>query len=89
MRIERKEVGGKITIDFFSDDDLKTILDIVNSKGVRSVASTSVDLASAAAATPEVVVVVNEEAPLDDRSKEEIEAHENEEELYSLKNFSI
>ena len=29
VHIERKEVGGKLTIDFFSKDDLKTILDMM------------------------------------------------------------
>ncbi|MES2437155.1 MAG: ParB/RepB/Spo0J family partition protein [Patescibacteria group bacterium] len=30
VHIERKEVGGKLTIDFFSKDDLRAILDLVN-----------------------------------------------------------
>ncbi len=32
VRVERKEVGGKVTIDFFSADDLNTILDLLASK---------------------------------------------------------
>jgi hypothetical protein len=28
VHIDRKQIGGKITIDFFSDDDLKTLLEI-------------------------------------------------------------
>lgn len=31
VQIERKEVGGKLTIDFFSNNDLKKILDLVHS----------------------------------------------------------
>jgi len=30
VQIDKKEAGGKITIDFFSNDDLRTILGIVN-----------------------------------------------------------
>ncbi|KKP91599.1 MAG: ParB-like protein partition protein [Candidatus Nomurabacteria bacterium GW2011_GWE2_36_115] len=32
VHIERKENGGYITIDFFTNDDLRTILDIIKSK---------------------------------------------------------
>src|SRR3989344_940434 len=32
VRVERKEVGGKVTIDFFSSDDLNTILDLLAAK---------------------------------------------------------
>lgn len=35
VHIERKEVGGQITIDFFSSDDLKTILDLIKSNQER------------------------------------------------------
>jgi hypothetical protein len=91
VRIERKDVGGKITIDFFSDEDLKAIVDIVNSKNLH----TKLPSAVSGAGTPEGSVtnadvsVSDAEMPLDDRSKEEIKADENDEELYSLKNFSI
>lgn len=60
VAIETKEVGGKLVIDFFSDDDLRGILAIFNEKAVGgSVRSSSllaamasaVGLGSAAAAT--------------------------------------
>ncbi|MBI2475950.1 MAG: ParB/RepB/Spo0J family partition protein [Candidatus Taylorbacteria bacterium] len=76
VRIERKEVGGKITIEFFSDDDLHALVETINA---RKPAGLAAPIAAAAAA----------EAPVDDRTKDEIQADENEEELYSLKNFSI
>ncbi|MEK7650329.1 MAG: ParB/RepB/Spo0J family partition protein [Patescibacteria group bacterium] len=31
VRVEKKEVGGKVTIDFFSNDDLSQIFDLLNS----------------------------------------------------------
>src|SRR3989344_3395602 len=33
VQIERRDVGGKVMIDFFSNDDLKTLLDIIQSNG--------------------------------------------------------
>ncbi|MBU1246823.1 ParB/RepB/Spo0J family partition protein [Patescibacteria group bacterium] len=35
VRIETREVGGKITIDYFSDEDLKNLLEFINS-GINS-----------------------------------------------------
>lgn len=32
VRVEKKETGGKVTIDFFSNDDLSQILDLLNSQ---------------------------------------------------------
>ncbi len=81
VRIERREVGGKITIDFFSDADLNTFVDIIN---VSKAGKTTPVSGLPADFTP-----VEPEIPLDDRSKQEIEEEENTEDLYSLKNFSI
>ncbi|MES2087450.1 MAG: ParB/RepB/Spo0J family partition protein [Patescibacteria group bacterium] len=82
VRIEKKEVGGKITIDFFSDEDLNVIVDLMNSKNLA---------VKALLASPDgsEAVPPNSEIPLDDRSKEEIKAEEEDESLYSLKNFSL
>lgn len=92
VRIERKEVGGKITIDFFSDEDLKMIVDIVNSRKSDTRMSSPVS-ASGIDSDPGTSALetnaIEPEIALDDRSKEEIKADENDEELYSLKNFSI
>ncbi len=95
VRVERKEVGGKITIEFFSDEDLREIVDIVNSKQKRTpkpevaVAGVATVAVASEVKPPEGTAPSTEEAPIDDRSKEEIKVEENEEELYSLKNFSI
>ncbi len=87
VRIERKEVGGKITIEFFSDDDLRTIVDIMNTRKQGGGANPN----EAPAAPPQGggATALSTEPPIDDRTKEEIKAEENEEDLYSLKNFSI
>ncbi len=65
VRIEKKENGGKLMIEFFSNDDLVDILKMLqNSK----------------------------EEPIDDRTPEEIKKAEDtpiDDDLYSIKNFSI
>lgn len=74
VRVDRKEVGGKVTIDFFSNDDLQQILELLNNR-------------QAAAASPEAEQVKLEEVvavgemPVDDSAGDE--------ELYNLKNFSL
>lgn len=99
VRIERKENGGKITIDFFSEADLKNIVNIMNARGQEVSAR---DSGRDAVITPPTSAIPTDgttlvstsdspltEGPVDDRSREEIKAEENEEDLYSLKNFSI
>ncbi|MDO8664489.1 MAG: ParB/RepB/Spo0J family partition protein, partial [Candidatus Liptonbacteria bacterium] len=89
VRIERKEVGGKITIEFFSDDDLHTIVDMMNDR--KQGGKTTLNAAEAAPRSSDVDAGVAgaAEAPIDDRNKAEIQADEDEEDLYSVKNFSI
>lgn len=76
--IEKREQGGKVVIDFFSNDDLRSILDIIkkNKKGEKV----------SVAELPESPEVLNA-PPIDDRTKEE--KIEDDQELYSLKNFSL
>jgi ParB family chromosome partitioning protein len=83
--IEKKNqaTGGKITIAFFSDEDLKNLLGKLR-------ADKTVDLASIKPTEGETENINSE--MLDDRSKEEIQQADNtesDEELYSIKNFSI
>lgn len=109
VHIERKEVGGKILIDFFSNEDLRTILDMIESNKKKSssemldrnlsnriiptgsailVAETQTDSPSKLPDAESVLVESAQSAPIDDRPKEEIEIQENED-LYSVKNFSL
>ena len=72
VRIEKKENGGKLMIEFFSNDDLEDILNMLKNGNSGS---------------PET-----ENKIIDDRSPEEIKVAEDipiEEDLYSIKNFSI
>ncbi len=109
VSIERKaggENGGKLTIDFFSNTDLHTILELLNAGKAgdanemmnKHIASKNMVADSAASATSSAVS--GEPAPVaalspeetkdfvDDRTPVEKEKEENEE-LYSVSNFSL
>ncbi|MBY0328767.1 ParB/RepB/Spo0J family partition protein [Patescibacteria group bacterium] len=88
VHIEPKEAGGKITIDYFSPEDLETIMSVLGNKPAP-VAPT---------VTPQTPEEITEAAHqereevelLEDRSPTEIaEAEEEVEDLYNLKNFSL
>ncbi len=119
--IEKKENGGKIMIDFFSKEDLNSILDLIKSnqkksptemmdkhieqnpeppvnesipKYVRAPEIAKMQMGDIVKIPPEIPVenIEPESEPenLDDRSPEEIKKDENsEDDIYSIKNFSI
>jgi hypothetical protein len=142
VKIERKETGGKILIDFFSNEDLREILQLIEKKDVKKKPTSSLerhisqilakredkkelpvvtvtdvvaetvtsdDLPATAPVQTltetkpdidlpqivpeqEITVAPDETVAmvLDDRTKEEITKHQEEEEdLYSIKNFSL
>ena len=75
-------------IDFFSNDDLKTLLDIIQSNGRPPAGGPNDALNKFEEANP----ISQEEkvATIDDRSPIEISKEEgSDEEMYSVKNFSI
>lgn len=93
VHIEKGEKGGKITIDFFSNDDVRAILDLLSTKDKRKVDEllnrhiASVETAQDISKLPKIT---EEEAPLiDDRSPIEKKEEEEGEDLYSVKNFSL
>lgn len=100
VHIEKKEVGGKILIDFFSNEDLRTILDMIESNKLRSpsemlnrnlVKPIAGEQVSPSPISTDIVVNPTETvltSPIDDRPKVEIETQENED-IYSVKNFSL
>jgi len=85
VRIERSESGGKILIDFFSADDLRGILSIMNSNTTKSPTEM---LERHIAAVTESATQSPAQESLDDRSRKERETDDNTE-LYSVKNFSV
>ena len=77
VSIERKEVGGKILIDFFSNDDLMTLLQLIKKNQENKTDSKDI-----------LTEKTNSDSAADfadDRSKDEKE----DEGLYSIKDFSI
>lgn len=78
VRIEKNKDGGKLTIDFFSPDDLRALLERLSAEKANKVAPPEFPLQEAAPST----------TPLDDRTPVEIQKEENED-IYSLKDFSI
>ncbi len=73
VHIERREKGGKISIDFFSNEDLQTLVDLLNTRtmGEQRSVSAQADIPASS---------------LDDRSKAE---KDDDTDIYSLKNFTV
>jgi ParB family chromosome partitioning protein len=74
VRIEKGKEGGTVTIDFFSPDDLRGLLEKLSKQ--------------ASAPKPETAASA-EQAPVDDRAPADASIAEESGDLYSLKNFSL
>ena len=89
VTIERKENGGKLLIDFFSNDDLHNILGLIRSnqqKNPSEMLDRHIANLQQNGETPAQTSVGEVlDKPADDRSSEE----KKEEELYSIKNFTL
>ena len=83
VHIEPKEQGGKITIDYFSPEDLAVIVEAFSKKQHEQQVALPTEEPTGLTETEEVVL-------LEDRDKEEIRAAEEEtDDLYNLSNFSL
>lgn len=80
VHIEQKENGGQIKIDFFSQDDLKAILEMIQKQVLEKPMTEMLD--------KHITENGGEEIMLDDRSREEIKKDEDED-LYDLSKFSV
>ena len=100
VHIERKENGGYITIDFFTKDDLHTILSLIKSTEDKDPNRMLDKFAASQEIQPEVIISTSDSLPsdvineddmhlIDDRTKQEIEKTEEDIDLYNIKNFSI
>ncbi len=83
VSIEKRENGGRITIDYFTADDIRSFLDKIST---NSIAHTDDSAQKISQSTP---IDVASDAPIDDRAPDEIVQEENTEELYSVKNFGV
>ncbi len=92
VHIEKNEKGGQILIDFFSPDDLRTLLDSLNKSGASINNPNALlerhDEKVKAMAPEETVVNTDEVEALDDRSEEEKDK-DDDTDLYNIKNFSL
>jgi ParB family chromosome partitioning protein len=98
VHIQQGEVGGKITIDYFSNDDLDVIVDVLGKAEAKRSSEDSFKafVASQEEAPPAQVSEEQKESEkeqvemLDDRDKEEIsKSEEDVDDLYNIKNFSL
>jgi len=94
VHIDRHELGGQIRIDFFSTDDLRTILDSINNGTFERKPG---DLPSQAGMLANYIAKNNSEisdstageikTPTDDRTKDEVK--DDDATLYDISNFSV
>lgn len=80
VRIEKKDEGGKLTIDFFSQDDLKMLFDILTKKQSQKPAETIEQKVEDAA-------VLTEEEKIE--MSEGTDMEKEDDDLYSINNFSV
>lgn len=97
VHIEKKENGGYITIDFFTNDDLHTILGLIKESSDKN-PNSMLDKFIAKQEVLPVTVVDSEITNLvdvddshltDDRTNQEIKKAEEDVDLYNIKNFSV
>ena len=93
VHIDRKELGGQIKIDYFSTEDLRTILDLINKSNIEKKPAEMLEN-HIANQTPEPTTEIQGEnlevfngALIDDRTKDEIK--EDDTNLYDISNFSV
>jgi len=94
VHIDRKELGGQIKIDFFSIEDLRTILDSINKsiseKKPEEMLQNFINKNNSDQKNEEGPSETSASSPLageDDRTKNEIK--EDDSKLYDISNFSI
>lgn len=104
VSIERRENGGKIMIDYFSSEDLQNILDLIKTNKIKSpteMLDKHIELTPEIPENPNIPKYIQDSSAvemtledvknLDDRTPEQKKSEENstDEDLYSIKNFSI
>ncbi len=94
VHIDTKESGGKITIDFFSRQDLEDLLKILQSNEPgKDLMQRHLETAPPVSELPsedvETVPMPDDAEMLDDRTAEEKKKSEEEADLYNISNFSL
>ena len=87
VRIEKREEGGRVTIDFFNKDDLRALLERIVSEGGETINSSQILAEQSVEQVVENAPALTEDEKMlleDDPKKEG-----DDESLYSVSNFSI
>ena len=90
VHIDRRELGGQIKIDFFSTEDLRDILNLINKVEAEKKPAEMLEnyIANSEPKALETSALGSgSEIDLDDRTKEE--KKEDDTELYNISNFSV
>lgn len=88
VHIDRKDLGGQVKIDFFSTEDLRTILDLIHKSDIEKKPGDMLDnfIANEASKGEEANDLGSQIAE-DDRTKDDIS--KDDADLYNITNFSI
>ncbi len=91
VQIERKEVGGKVIIDFFSNEDIKKIMDILHSNIAKNSddALKNYEEENGDYIAREKAEFVEKQIDANDGGQTEEPGEQEDDELYSLKDFSV
>ena len=92
VRIERKEHGGKLLIDFFSEEDLSSLRDRLARLGEHIAAVTTETPAANQVESPQETATslpAQEETPSEPVTPPSAESNREEDDLYSVRNFSV
>lgn len=90
VKVDRtNETGGTIKIDFFSTDDLRALLVKLGAElNLSEAAKADAGLNPSSTSPNQSTNALSNDTVVDDRSPQEVEKEENED-IYSLKNFSV
>ncbi|MDR3519969.1 MAG: ParB/RepB/Spo0J family partition protein [Candidatus Pacebacteria bacterium] len=89
VHIDKKELGGQIKIDFFSTEDLRAILDLINKSVVDKKPEDMMEnyITQTVDNSPDVPRLEAEELSIDDSTQEEKDKTDTD--LYNISNFSV
>ena len=82
VHIEKKELGGQIKIDYFSTEDLRAILDLIQKSEINKKSTDMLESHIAQNNSKEEI-----QTPIDDRDKDEIKTDDDD--LYNISKFSV
>jgi hypothetical protein len=91
VHVEKRDIGGSVTIDFFSNDDLRTIVSLMETGQIQDGAKINMmaRFEEKNGLQQPIATEAPNEMPADDRSREEIKQAEEDSDLYNIKNFSL